>query len=389
MPRTLTIAAVTMDGSPAPKSERLERAAALIAEAAQNDAQLVVLPEVFNTGYEYHENNYTLPESADGETITWMLEQAAMHNVHLAGSLLLRDGKDIFNSQMLVAPDGRRWRYDKNYPWLFERAYFRGGDEIMVAQTDIGKLGMMVCWDYAHPELWQRYAGKVDAMIVTSSPPKMNRFTLLMPDGSRVDSRALGPLVNQSYYGNDHPFGTDFDMQVRWLGVPAVNTGACGRFRSFVPTPRAALLGYTLLRPDLWRYLSQAHEMELIADYYDVTKVIDGEGRVLARSQGTEGVTLATVDMPDETPPAPTTEQPDIPYAVTTYFLTDVFGPSQVESTYREGVRQHWGQRMAPFQRTYRWHIIIGLGIVGLLATLLRFLGRLTGGRNDNKPLDV
>lgn len=45
-------------------------ATSLIAEAARAGAQLVVLPELLNTGYEYRDRNYALAESIDGETVT-------------------------------------------------------------------------------------------------------------------------------------------------------------------------------------------------------------------------------------------------------------------------------------------------------------------------------
>lgn len=383
MPRKIKVAAVRMDATPAPVPERLERAEALIAEAASAGAQLVVLPEVFNTGYEYHENNFNLPEPIDGATVTWMRDTAREHNVHIAGSLLLIDGKDVYNSQILMAPDGRRWRYDKNYPWLFERAYFRDGSEIMVAHTDLGKLGMMICWDYAHPELWQRYAGQVDAILMTSSPPRYNRFQLIMPDGSRVDSRALGPLVNKAYYGDDEPFGADLDAQAQWLGVPLVNTSGGGQLRTYFPAPRMTMFFYTLFRPDLWRHIRKAYDAEILADYYSQTKIINADGTVQARVTEQEGVMLGEIELADETPTPDTATQPDIPYAASTYFFTDVFGPAQMETYYREGVRRQWGQRMAPFKRSYRWHIVLGLGLLGLLATALRFVGRLAEGDKE------
>ncbi|MEL6151041.1 MAG: carbon-nitrogen hydrolase family protein [Chloroflexota bacterium] len=384
MSRQLKIAAVRMDAKPALVNERLERAESRVAEAASTGAQLIVLPELFNTGYEYHDNNYTLPEPEDGPTVTWMKAQASQHNAHIAGSLLLVDGKNIYNSQILVAPDGRLWRYDKNYPWLFERAYFKDGQDITVADTDLGRIGMMVCWDYSHPELWQRYAGKVDLMVVTSSPPRYTQFTVIMPDGSRVDSRSLGPLVNKGYYGSDEPFGADFDEQVKWMGVPAVNTTGGGEFRSYFPLARTTMLFYTLTRPDLWRHVRRASDAEIVTGYYAQTKIVDAQGEVLARVADEEGCVAAEVEIAEQQPVPIMDEQPDIPFAASSYFFIDVFGPAQVEKYYRRGVRQQWGQRMAPHKRSYRWPIIIGLGVLSLLAALLRFLGHLTAGKQES-----
>ena len=381
MPRQLKIATVQMDAEPAPKSERLERAASLIAEAVSGGAQLVVLPEVFNIGYEYHENNYTLPEPIDGETVTWMKAQAAEHKIHLAGSLLLLDGRDVYNSQILVAPDGRRWRYDKNYPWAFERAYFRDGTEEMVAHTDIGKLGMMICWDYAHPELWARYAGKVDAMVITSSPPMVDRFQLIMPNNHKVDSRSLGPLVNRSYQGSGTPFGTDLNAQLGWLGVPGVNSSGAGTFRTSLPRPRIAAAVYLMARPDLWRFISRGEDIEMTAGYHEQAKIVDANGVEKATVGSGEGFTMAVVDLPDETPTAPTAPQPEIPYTNSTYFFIDYFAPALMDKLYRDGIRQQWGQKMAPFQRSIRWSIVLGLGLVAVIAGLLRGIGQLAGGR--------
>jgi predicted amidohydrolase len=87
--------------------ERLHRAANHIAESVAAETEFVVLPEMFNTGYEYHERNSDLAESLDGKTITWMKTLAARYLIHLAGSLLFRDLSEVYNAGFLVTPDGR------------------------------------------------------------------------------------------------------------------------------------------------------------------------------------------------------------------------------------------------------------------------------------------
>jgi predicted amidohydrolase len=372
MPRTLKIAPVQMDVKPEPVARRLERAADLIAEAVSAGAQVVVLPEVFNTGYEYSDANYTLAEPMDGPTVTWMKNQAALYNIHLAGSLLLLDDEDIYNSALLIAPDGRLWRYDKHYPWLWERAYFREGERITVADTGFGRVGMMICHDYNHAELWERYAGKVDLLLVISSPPRMYDFDLIFPDGLRLNiNDVLGRLPLLVAPGR-HPWGDDLNQHAAWMRVPVVATLGSGLFRSRLPQARLSLVVLLGLRPDLWERIPQADETVVEAGFDLETKVVDAAGQVLARvTEPGDGFTLAEVTLPDERP-TPGYPQPKFDMRPLTYLLSDIIGPALLVETYRQGARRVWGARMAPVDpRTRLWLVI------ALAAALIGwFLGR-------------
>jgi hypothetical protein len=370
MSRTLKIAAVQMDAAPAPLAERLGRAARLIAESASAGAQLVVLPELFNSGYEYHDRNYGLAEPVDGETVTWMKQQAAQHGIHLVGSLLLRDEEDIYNAALLIAPDGRTWRYNKNYPFLWERAYFREGRDMTVADTDLGKFGLMICWDTAHPGMWERYAGKVDAIVIPSCPPKISSADLVFPDGLRVNVRELGGIWNSMYTDEEYFPGPDMDEHAAWMRVPVVSTVGGGTFRSRLPLPNVSFPPYLAARPDLWNRLAQVSEVYLEAGFDPQTKVIGANGLVLARvTSGGDGFAVAEVTLAD-TPPRPEDPPPPMRTSPLVYFLADVFGASLVTVLYRRGVRKQWGAHMAPVDpRTRMWAgAVIAAAAGGLIA---------------------
>ena len=70
-----------MDAIPAPTDDRLRRATTLIESAVQTGANLIVLPELFNTGYTYAETNYAVAETITGTTVTWLNEDSAFHSV--------------------------------------------------------------------------------------------------------------------------------------------------------------------------------------------------------------------------------------------------------------------------------------------------------------------
>ncbi|MFL5804796.1 MAG: carbon-nitrogen hydrolase family protein [Roseiflexaceae bacterium] len=375
MPRTLTIAAVQMDANSAPTHIRLSRAQQLVEQAAAAGARLVALPELFNIGYEYSDGNHARAETADGPTLAWMRQTAARLGVHLAGSLLLLDGADIYNSLLLVAPDGRTWRYDKNYPWGWERGYFRGRRATVVADTDLGRLGMLICWDTAHRDLWQQYAGKIDAMLISSCPPDVTNPTYEFPSGSRLTIDQLGPLMAAIKDSGRRLFGDMINEQTTWLGVPTANTVGTGRITTAVPRGLATLLAIVPSAPWLLRYLPQAHRLRMSCDMIQGCKVVDAEGHVLAemaQEQG-EGFTAAEVVLADA-PPQPRGAQPPSRVPAFAYLSSDIILPWLMEPIYRRGVRRAWGEHMAPSAKRMRlWAgaagILVAFGMaVGLLA---------------------
>lgn len=371
MTHRLRIAAVQMDAAPAPVADRLARAGDLVAEAASAGAQVIVLPELFNSGYAYSDHNYTLPEPLDGQTVGWMRAQAAEHAVHLTGSLLLRDGDEVYNTALLFAPDGRMWRYDKQYPYAWERAYFREGDGITIADTDLGKLGIMLCWDSAHSELWERYAGEVQAMLIPSSPPTYTTVDVLLPDGQRVtsDIRAVSPRASR-----ESVFGSDLDKRAAWMRVPVILTSGAGTFRSALPMPKVSVAGFLLLRPALWRHIQDAPRTQIEAGYY-ATKIIGADGSVLGRvEEAGDGFTLAEVELPPQPPMPSATKQPRTTLSPVVTFVIDHIVTALMIRLYREGLRRQFGARMAPYDtRTLVW-----AGVTAAAAVIGWLVGRWT-----------
>jgi hypothetical protein len=88
----LKIAAVQMRSTNGEVKANLDKAEGLVREAAQAGAKLVVLPELFNTGYGYTPANYELTETPDGQTYRWVVELAAELDIHLAGSFCCGKG---------------------------------------------------------------------------------------------------------------------------------------------------------------------------------------------------------------------------------------------------------------------------------------------------------
>ena len=224
-----------MDANPAPVADRIDLAGQLICQASQAGAQLVVLPEFFNTGYSYDDANYGLAESLEGVTYNWMKKIAARLGIHLAGSILLFDKGEIYNSLLLFSPKGQMWRYDKNYPWAWERGYFRERHNLTVAHTELGDVGMMICWDIGHRHLWKAYAGHVDMMVIASCPPNGTNPTYHFSDGSRLTLDDLGPLIGSIKDSGRKIFGDMLNQQTAWLGVSTVHAAGSVIFKPGFP----------------------------------------------------------------------------------------------------------------------------------------------------------
>jgi predicted amidohydrolase len=345
MTRTVKTVAIQMDANPAPTAERLQRAEKLIGAAVQTGAQLLVLPELFNTGYGYHEGTHEQAEPITGPTVSWLRQTAAQHQIHLAGSLMLLDNNEIYNALLLFAPDGRMWRYDKNYPWGWERGFFRNGQGFTIAQTDLGDLGLMVCWDAAHLQLWRQYAGRVDMMVISSCPPDITNPTYHLPDGRRLTADDLGQRVVSLKETGQRLFGDMINQQVAWLGVPAVHTVGTGYIETPIPNPFLSIVSFLPLAPRAFAYLPQARQIRLSCGFVKECKILDAQGHVLAQlePEPADAFAMAEVVLADEKP-IPAQPQPRSLLPKVTYLASDVSLPWLSRPTYRRGLRRRLNQ---------------------------------------------
>ena len=344
MPRTIKVATVQMDAMPAPVSERLERAEGIVLQAAQAGAQLVVLPELFNTGYAYTEENYKLAEPVDGATSAWMKGTSARLGIHLAGAFLLLDHGDIYDTMLLFSPSGQIWRYDKNYPWAWERAYFRGRRGMTVAQTELGDLGLLICWDLGHRALWKQYAGKADMIVIASCPPDVQSGSYSFPNGEKIDFNDVGPVSSMKDVGSSF-FGEMVNQQAKWLGIPVVNSGASGCVQTHIPKAKALVRMLCLFTPRLLKLLPKAEHLQMSCEMISSCKVVDAGGSILAQRLPTdgEGFALSEVTLADSKP-GPTGPQPHPPLDRITAGMailnSDVFVPAMMKSIYKDGLKK-------------------------------------------------
>ncbi len=153
-PRKIRLA--TVHYRPSGKSPRTncEEYAPLLAEAAHQKADLVVLGEtVHYVGV--HKKPHEVAEPIPGPASDYFGQLAKEHRLHIVVSLYERLGKLVYNTAILVGPDGRLiGKYRKVcLPHSEVEAGVTPGDAYPVFDTALGKIGMMVCYDGFFPEV--------------------------------------------------------------------------------------------------------------------------------------------------------------------------------------------------------------------------------------------
>ncbi|MFC1733048.1 nitrilase-related carbon-nitrogen hydrolase [candidate division KSB1 bacterium] len=122
-------------------------------------ADLIVLPELCTTGYQFisHDEVLNLAEAVpEGPACRRFLSLAAKTGIHIVAGIAEKDGEDLYNSAVLVSPGGTVAVYRKIHLFFEETVYFRPGAELPEV-VDIGcaKIGILVCFDWLFPEIFR------------------------------------------------------------------------------------------------------------------------------------------------------------------------------------------------------------------------------------------
>jgi predicted amidohydrolase len=150
------IAAVQMEPKITANKENLDKIVRKTETAARNGGDLVVFPECALTGYIFTSREEVLPhaETIPG-TSTDRLEACCRElGVYVIAGLIERTSDKCFNTAVLIGPEGFIGRYRKiHLPFLgVDRFLDRGDEPFRVYETEIGNIGMHICYDCNFPE---------------------------------------------------------------------------------------------------------------------------------------------------------------------------------------------------------------------------------------------
>lgn len=136
--------------------EKGKNLAKVCARLNKVDADLMVLPELFATGYLFRNRQELtcLAESIPaGETTQTLLAVAKKKKMFIVAGLAEKEREKIYNTAILVCPDGKVYTYRKVHLFMTEKFLFTPGDKSFpVFVIDKLKIGMLVCFDWIFPE---------------------------------------------------------------------------------------------------------------------------------------------------------------------------------------------------------------------------------------------
>lgn len=229
-PASLRVAALQLRSENGRVQHNLEHARPFIQRAAEQGAQLLLLPEFYPTGYLQSPEIWRAGETLDGPTVRFLKQQAAQWRVHLGTSFLEAEGDDFYNAFVLVSPGGRVHKVRKRRAPSYEAYWFRGsGDEPCVIDCELGRFSVGICADNHFGDIAgciERQRAQLHLMPHCYCVPRANpkTFPAEIIEASRRQMETL-PVRYASHFG-----------------LPVVLANQCGPWDSPLPPPMGSMV---------------------------------------------------------------------------------------------------------------------------------------------------
>ncbi|QDU62234.1 (R)-stereoselective amidase [Planctomycetes bacterium Pan216] len=255
------VASIQLETIPLAIDDNLDRADQLIRQACHDGAEIVVLPEFFHTGYILSSYCLDHAEPIGGKYTKWIKSRSMRHGIYLGTCLAEKSYDGHFDTFVLCTPSGDVMTYRKRYPAPFEHSYFRAGKSEGIFHTQLGRIGVMICWDMIQRPLMREMRGRIDLLLISAAWPDHAGGNLPFP--------IMGPRIRQKCLQRPGDLAQKLD-------VPVVFCNMTGQFCSFLPD-----LG-----------------LEFSSPFVGASSVIDAGGTVLDRLGREEAIATAPVSLP-------------------------------------------------------------------------------------------
>ena len=193
MRRTLDVAALQLAADVGRPRRNLDRVVAAARAAA--GADLIVTPELVTTGYDLaviRERGHELAEPADGPAVTLTAELAAELDATVVLGLLERDGDSLYDTAAVVTPSGAVSLFRKTHLYPAEVGLFTAGEELITVDTPVARLGPLICFEHAFPELATTLAlAGAQVLVIPSAVPVGYEYLLELRTRARAQDNQV------------------------------------------------------------------------------------------------------------------------------------------------------------------------------------------------------
>lgn len=258
MTRTIPVAAIQMAARLADVPGNIAQVGDLAEQALKAGARMVALPEFFTTQIIYDERLYGCSLPPDNPALDMLKSLAKKYEATLGGSYLEKRGEDVYNTYVLVEPSGDVHRHDKDQPTMVENAFYIGGTDPGLAKTQLGNIGLAVCWETIRTRTVSRLTGNVDVLMTGS-------HWWSSPDWQ----------LGRKIWEKMHLYNIDFMKRTpgifaSMIGAPNIHAGHCGDLRGQFQ-------------------LTQKFTVDIKSALMGETQITDASGKILARRELHEG----------------------------------------------------------------------------------------------------
>jgi len=175
------------------------------ARAKKQGAQLVIFPELSLTGYTVRDELFELAEKIPGPSTNAIQKIAQKYRVYIVFGMPELSEKaqaTIYNTAVLAGPEGYIGKYRKmhlpTHSIFEEKRYFRPGYHACTFDTDIGKIGLIICYDLFFPEVCRltRLEGAQLIICISASPTFRKSFFETLTVARAIENAAFLAYVN-------------------------------------------------------------------------------------------------------------------------------------------------------------------------------------------------
>ena len=207
----------------------------------KGETDLVVLPEMFTTGFTMQAEQFAEP--ADGESRAWLLAQAQALDAAVGGSVAINDRGRIFNRFMLAMPEGLTYWYDKRHLFRMggEHRHYSAGTHALIIEFRGIRICPLVCYDLRFP-VWSRRRPELDYDLVVYSAnwpaPRRHAWQALLR-ARAIENQAYCVGVNRvGADGNGNAHLGD-SVVLDFMGMPLLEFGSDPRIATVPIDPQA------------------------------------------------------------------------------------------------------------------------------------------------------